>query len=237
MVSFGRNRWRSSEQRKGYPGCARSEHGAAVLVPGGSCNPRTVAGSHAPDGIGRHPPVPEEADSGRCGRSNSMWTLPGPPRRPDEGIGTILRRPRRWARERVRAPCDGGLALMETGSDPKLICWPHSIGCCHEILATSMPTARPGHGADHLLPALISPSTTIPVLGGRIALGTWQSLVLVDLTSTTPGDMCDSASSRHSRTLQNPEISARPPTRPYGPSGSPRHSAYRRRTPGRGSQH
>jgi secondary thiamine-phosphate synthase enzyme len=37
-----------------------------------------------------------------------------------------------------------------------------------------------GHGADHLLPAIIAPSITVPVLGGRPALGTWQSIVLVD---------------------------------------------------------
>lgn len=39
----------------------------------------------------------------------------------------------------------------------------------------------PGHGADHVLPALISPSVTIPVLDGRPALGTWQHIVFVDL--------------------------------------------------------
>ena len=38
----------------------------------------------------------------------------------------------------------------------------------------------PGHGADHVMPALVSPSVTIPVLGGSMALGTWQSVVLVD---------------------------------------------------------
>lgn len=38
----------------------------------------------------------------------------------------------------------------------------------------------PGHGADHVLPLLVSPSVTIPVLGGRMSLGTWQSVVLVD---------------------------------------------------------
>jgi secondary thiamine-phosphate synthase enzyme len=38
----------------------------------------------------------------------------------------------------------------------------------------------PGHGADHLLPALVSPSLIVPVLSGRPALGTWQSVVLVD---------------------------------------------------------
>ncbi|MFN8525695.1 MAG: secondary thiamine-phosphate synthase enzyme YjbQ [Chloroflexota bacterium] len=43
-----------------------------------------------------------------------------------------------------------------------------------------------GHGADHVLPALISPSITIPVVGGRILLGTWQSIVLVDLNDDNP---------------------------------------------------
>ncbi len=38
----------------------------------------------------------------------------------------------------------------------------------------------PGHGADHVLPALVPPSITVPVLDGRPALGTWQSIVLVD---------------------------------------------------------
>ena len=37
-----------------------------------------------------------------------------------------------------------------------------------------------GHGRDHVLPAFISPSLVLPVLGGRPALGTWQSVVLVD---------------------------------------------------------
>ena len=37
-----------------------------------------------------------------------------------------------------------------------------------------------GHGADHVLPAFVSPGTTIPVIGGSLALGTWQSVVLID---------------------------------------------------------
>ena len=37
-----------------------------------------------------------------------------------------------------------------------------------------------GHGADHVLPLLASPSLTVPVLGGRLALGTWQSICLLD---------------------------------------------------------
>jgi len=37
-----------------------------------------------------------------------------------------------------------------------------------------------GHGADHVLPLLASPSLTVPVLAGRLALGTWQSIALLD---------------------------------------------------------
>jgi secondary thiamine-phosphate synthase enzyme len=38
----------------------------------------------------------------------------------------------------------------------------------------------PGHGADHVLPLLAAPSITVPVIGGRLALGTWQSIALLD---------------------------------------------------------
>ena len=38
----------------------------------------------------------------------------------------------------------------------------------------------PGHGADHVLPLLVSPSLTVPVLDGRMTLGTWQSIALLD---------------------------------------------------------
>jgi len=37
-----------------------------------------------------------------------------------------------------------------------------------------------GHGADHVLPLLVSPSLTVPVVGGELALGTWQSIALLD---------------------------------------------------------
>jgi secondary thiamine-phosphate synthase enzyme len=43
-----------------------------------------------------------------------------------------------------------------------------------------------GHGGDHLLPTLISPSLTLPVVGDRLQLGTWQSLVLVDPNRDNP---------------------------------------------------
>ena len=79
-----------------------------------------------------------------------------------------------------------GAALMETGSGseadleraltdllPRDDRWKHRHG------------AR-GHGADHLLPALVSPSLSIPVVGGEPLLGTWQSVVLVDLNDDNP---------------------------------------------------
>jgi secondary thiamine-phosphate synthase enzyme len=43
-----------------------------------------------------------------------------------------------------------------------------------------------GHGADHLLPAVVAPSLTIPVIEGRVQLGTWQSVVLVDRNVDNP---------------------------------------------------
>lgn len=74
-----------------------------------------------------------------------------------------------------------GLAVMElgSGSEPDLA----------DLLARLIPRddryrhshGSPGHGADHLLPVLVSPSLTIPVAAGRPLLGTWQSVVLVDL--------------------------------------------------------
>lgn len=79
-----------------------------------------------------------------------------------------------------------GLALLETGagSDDDLV----------DALATLLPRddryrhrhGSPGHGADHVLPALVSPSVSIPVLDGRMALGTWQSVVLVDTNVDNP---------------------------------------------------
>lgn len=43
-----------------------------------------------------------------------------------------------------------------------------------------------GHGADHLLPALVSPSMVLPVAGGEPLLGTWQSIVIVDTNVDNP---------------------------------------------------
>jgi len=74
-----------------------------------------------------------------------------------------------------------GIAILETGagSDDDLLAaladllpaddrWQHRHG-------------SPGHGRSHVMPALVPPYATVPVLDGRLALGTWQSICLVDL--------------------------------------------------------
>jgi secondary thiamine-phosphate synthase enzyme len=43
-----------------------------------------------------------------------------------------------------------------------------------------------GHGADHVIPGLLAPSITVPVVEGELALGTWQSVVLVDVNRDNP---------------------------------------------------
>ena len=44
----------------------------------------------------------------------------------------------------------------------------------------------PGHGADHVLPLLVGADVSVPVLAGRVALGTWQSIALVDPNRDNP---------------------------------------------------
>ncbi len=79
-----------------------------------------------------------------------------------------------------------GIAILETGagSDDDLLAaladllpaddrWRHRHG-------------TPGHGRSHVMPALVPPYATVPVLGGRLALGTWQSICLVDLNVDNP---------------------------------------------------
>ncbi|HEX3788211.1 MAG TPA: YjbQ family protein [Pseudonocardiaceae bacterium] len=79
-----------------------------------------------------------------------------------------------------------GLAVLETGagSDTDLL----------EVLRELLPHDRrwqhrhgsAGHGRDHVLPALLPPYATVPVLGGRLGLGTWQSICLVDTNVDNP---------------------------------------------------
>ncbi|MBM0123157.1 YjbQ family protein [Pimelobacter simplex] len=74
-----------------------------------------------------------------------------------------------------------GLAILETGagSDDDLL----------SLLGTMLPAddrwlhrhGTRGHGRSHVLPALVPPYASVPVLGGSLALGTWQSVCLVDL--------------------------------------------------------
>jgi secondary thiamine-phosphate synthase enzyme len=79
-----------------------------------------------------------------------------------------------------------GLALIETGSG--------SEADLEEALTRLLPRddrwthrhGSRGHGADHVLPAFISPSLVVPVIDGRPALGTWQSIVFVDLNVDNP---------------------------------------------------
>ncbi|MFD3512929.1 secondary thiamine-phosphate synthase enzyme YjbQ [Streptomyces sp. NPDC058657] len=79
-----------------------------------------------------------------------------------------------------------GIAVLETGagSDDDLLAalrtllpaddrWQHRHG-------------TPGHGRDHVLPALVPPHATLPVINGRLELGTWQSVCLVDTNVDNP---------------------------------------------------
>ena len=79
-----------------------------------------------------------------------------------------------------------GVAVIETGagSDTDLLAvleellprdfrWQHRHG-------------TPGHGRDHVLPGIVAPSVSVPVLEGRMALGTWQSICLVDTNGDNP---------------------------------------------------
>ncbi len=79
-----------------------------------------------------------------------------------------------------------GVALMETGSgsEEDLLAALEAL-LPHDDRYRHRHGSR-GHGADHLLPAFVSPSVVLPVLGGRPALGTWQSVVLVDTNRDNP---------------------------------------------------
>jgi secondary thiamine-phosphate synthase enzyme len=45
---------------------------------------------------------------------------------------------------------------------------------------------RPGHGADHVLPLFVAPSLSVPVVAGRMSIGTWQSIALLDPNADNP---------------------------------------------------
>jgi secondary thiamine-phosphate synthase enzyme len=79
-----------------------------------------------------------------------------------------------------------GVVIMELGasSDRDLL----------EVLGELLPAdnrwqhahGSRGHGRSHVLPAFVAPFTIVPVVGGRLALGTWQSIALVDINVDNP---------------------------------------------------
>lgn len=79
-----------------------------------------------------------------------------------------------------------GLAVIETGagSDDDLLRAVDDLLPRDERWRHQHGTA--GHGRDHVLPAFLPPYASIPVLGGELALGTWQSLCLVDTNVDNP---------------------------------------------------
>ena len=79
-----------------------------------------------------------------------------------------------------------GVALLESGSGSE----PDLVAALERLLPRDdryrHRHGSPGHGADHVLPALVSPSLTVPVEAGRMLLGTWQRVVLVSLNRDNP---------------------------------------------------
>jgi len=79
-----------------------------------------------------------------------------------------------------------GVALMETGSGSEV----DLVDALERLLPRTdryrHRHGSEGHGADHLLPVFVSPSLVLPVLGGRVALGTWQRVVVVDTNADNP---------------------------------------------------
>ncbi|NGO06450.1 YjbQ family protein [Streptomyces sp. HC44] len=73
-----------------------------------------------------------------------------------------------------------GIAIIETGagSDDDLLATLHTL--LPDDDRWQHRHGSPGHGRDHVLPAIVPPHATLPVLGGRLELGTWQSVCLVD---------------------------------------------------------
>src|SRR5262249_39748811 len=83
-------------------------------------------------------------------------------------------------------PATAGVAVIETGarSDDDLV----------DAMERLLPRddryrhahGSPGHGADHVLPAIVAPTLVVPVQRGDLLLAVWQTVVLVDLTLANP---------------------------------------------------
>jgi secondary thiamine-phosphate synthase enzyme len=80
-----------------------------------------------------------------------------------------------------------GLAIIETGagSDDDLLDRLERL-LPHDDQHYRHRHGAPGHGADHVLPAFLAPTLTVPVIDGVPALGVWQSIVLVDTNVDNP---------------------------------------------------
>ncbi|MFI1002972.1 YjbQ family protein [Streptomyces galbus] len=79
-----------------------------------------------------------------------------------------------------------GVAVLETGagSDDDLLAALHTLLPADDRWQHRH--GSPGHGRDHVLPAFVAPHATLPVVGGRLQLGTWQSVCLVDTNRDNP---------------------------------------------------
>ncbi|MET9359290.1 YjbQ family protein [Streptomyces sp. NPDC006632] len=79
-----------------------------------------------------------------------------------------------------------GIGVLETGagSDDDLLAALHTLLPADDRWQHRH--GSPGHGRDHVVPALVAPHATLPVVGGRLALGTWQSVCLVDTNKDNP---------------------------------------------------
>ncbi|MFF1960657.1 secondary thiamine-phosphate synthase enzyme YjbQ [Streptomyces sp. NPDC058220] len=79
-----------------------------------------------------------------------------------------------------------GVAIIETGagSDTDLLAALHTLLPADDRWQHRHGT--PGHGRDHVLPALVPPHATLPVIDGHLELGTWQSICLVDTNIDNP---------------------------------------------------
>ncbi|MFJ9951653.1 YjbQ family protein [Kitasatospora sp. NPDC091207] len=79
-----------------------------------------------------------------------------------------------------------GIAVLETGSgsdDDFLATLRHLIPADDRWRHRH---GSPGHGRDHVVPGLVAPHATLPVIGGQLALGVWQSVVLIDTNGDNP---------------------------------------------------
>ena len=111
----------------------------------------------------------------RCRPDRCLRRLPAPRWPPTDGLLTVF------------VPhATAGLVVVElgAGSEADLLAalerlLPHDDRWRHRH-------GSPGHGADHVLPLLAPPSLTVPVVDGRMTLGTWQSIALLDPNADNP---------------------------------------------------